>query len=75
MPLASLRLGSWVPPRWYGGEWGAGGHGLSLRRRWPVLGMQKPRLLGVSDGVQVETLVPQSEGYMMAGTDASTGNP
>ena len=41
----------------------------------PVLGMQKPRLLGVSDGVQVETLVPQSEGYMMAGTDASAGNP
>ena len=26
-------------------------------------------------GVEVETLVPQSEGYTMAGTDASAGNP
>ena len=39
------------------------------------LGHAKTPPVPENDGVQVETLVPQSEGYMMTGTDASTGNP
>ena len=41
----------------------------------PGLGHAKTPPVPENDGVQVETLVPQSEGYMMTGTDASTGNP
>lgn len=41
----------------------------------PVLGMQKAAHPVMGSGLEVETLVPQSEGYTIAGTDASTGKP
>lgn len=61
----ALLPGGWVP-----------GDTLACKRRpGPVLDMRKAAHPVVGSGLAVETLVPQSEGYTIAGADASTGNP
>ena len=57
------------------GGWVPGDTLACKRRRWPVLDMRKAAHPVMGSGLVVETLVPQSEGYTMTGTDASTGKP